>query len=216
MKTWDELWKAVRREAIAHAERGMAGLNPKIERGDSLFSAARKWTSQKQAMLEAMLDLSQVNAARDAAEQLRLGLEAVVTFADAANAAEEAERKGKPFEPVQGHFPIPLVRELAESCRPLLDRLPRKLVQLTLQRRALLIAEFDRPAQWWWHDRPSTRDLAVLSLLAGNRPQLKDKPSAYDVESVIVAEQNALNHWRRRFHQGRPSLQRRKRPAVKT
>ena len=40
-------------------------------------------------------------------------------------------------------------------------------------RRTYLVAEYNRQRVWWWHDRdPTIPDLAILSLLAGNFPDV--------------------------------------------
>jgi hypothetical protein len=200
-KTWPDLWRAVRVYCRDYVETRLATLNPNVQRGDDFYLSLRKWDRKKHVALKVRLDLGPVNAARNAASKLRTGIEAAIAF------SESEVRK-------VGYQPAPLVRELAETCRPMLARLRKELThQLEIERRALLILEFDRPRQWWWRDQPTARDLAVLSLLSGSRPQLKGGPSNHHVEAVVVAEQNALNHWRRRY---RSNLQRRARAAVTT
>lgn len=69
-----------------------------------------------------------------------------------------------------------------------------------LSKRAAIAAEHGGPGHWWWTTRPAkSRDLAVLSLIAGNFPEL-DKPVGQCLPlDVVRAEQRAINHARQRF-----------------
>jgi hypothetical protein len=70
--------------------------------------------------------------------------------------------------------------------------------------RTYLVAEYGRSREWWWHDRdPRVRDLAILSLLAGNFPDLRRQLSEHGltVEDAVRAEERAIGQAWRRFRE---------------
>lgn len=70
--------------------------------------------------------------------------------------------------------------------------------------RTYLLAEYDRVREWWWHGRdPRIRDLTILSLLAGNFPEVRKqlKERGVTVQEAVRAEERALGQARRRFRE---------------
>jgi hypothetical protein len=75
----------------------------------------------------------------------------------------------------------------------------------TFDPRALLVIEHGVPDAWWWKRKErdqgkgtaTGKDLAVLSLLAGNWPDVDREPRR--PAEVIHAEQRALQHVRKKF-----------------
>jgi DNA-binding transcriptional regulator YiaG len=86
---------------------------------------------------------------------------------------------------------------------PLVKRLELKAppeVGVERSTRRTLIANYDRPHQWWWGDRaPGRRDLSVLSLLAGHFPSTACQRGPWSVVDVVNAEGRALDQTRKRM-----------------
>lgn len=79
-------------------------------------------------------------------------------------------------------------------------------------RRLALVANFDKAGHWWWSDRRPTRtELAVLSILARNLPDLKALCARVSSPAeVIAAEAATLDKVRRRLGLQKPSGARRR------
>jgi len=83
---------------------------------------------------------------------------------------------------------------------------------LASARRLAVVANYDRPDHWWWSGRRPTRtELAVLSILAGNLPDLKVlSVRVSSPAEVIEAEAATLDKVRRRLGLQKPSGARRR------
>jgi hypothetical protein len=102
----------------------------------------------------------------------------------------------------------PCTCELEQAIAALLDVNPRLLddAEPTVYARALLLVRYDRPGQWWWgREGPTSRDLAVLSVLAGNADDtcrelvaIAQGGRILHPVDVIRSEQRKLTRLRRR------------------
>lgn len=201
LPTLEALKAAVRLSCVKYVEKRLASLNPDVAPGDRLFDALRRWDTDKQEQLEAMLDLTPLNAACDAFSKLRVGLEAVEAYV----APTESDPEDHP--PI-GYAPAPLLRSIASECRDLLARVKQTRSQpIEMTPRFLLVAEFDRSHCWWWGDEHKPRDLAVLSLLAGNWPERSvKKPEDFTPTQIIEQEERAIRGCRDRLRPNREKV----------
>lgn len=156
-----------------------------------------EWDDRRQSYLEAAIDTSVSNDAVVLARKLRDVLTEIVEFVD----DDQRRQKADP--------PAPFLRRFAtDVAKPTLSRLDDQWLDRRKQEpRAILVANFAKGKLWWWGERsdehprenPSSRDLAVLSILAGNFPESASKANDLTVSTVLAAEERAVNYWRTKW-----------------
>jgi hypothetical protein len=99
----------------------------------------------------------------------------------------------------------------AGMIRLVLQRLPAALVpnssgpdRFRWTTRKLIVLEYDRRGAWWWHEqRPTPRDLAILSILAGEFPDWARKRLRKNVHTTVLeavaAEERAIRQAQRKL-----------------
>lgn len=146
------------------------------------------WTAASEAFLKAsVLGGMERLEARKVAAQLRAAIGSALAFA-----AQHSEATDEPGRTIVAAATVlgPLEGALAGHAEG--------AWWSHLEPRVALVLEHGRPDQWWWKGPAKGRDLAVLSLLADNWPNLTATVEQCSDLDVLRAEERALNHVRSR------------------
>lgn len=161
--TTKDLKAAVRAWCIEYVTAKVAITAPSIK---------NPWNEHQQRHLEQSLHVS------DEARELCNGMRALLTEGKAF-LARNAESE-KPFE--DGH-----VNELRRAVAALGRSFVPQGKDDAWSSRVWLVVQHAKSRVWWWTDgKPTIRDLAVLSLLAGNLPEMKNRRERMDFHPTVL------------------------------